>query len=151
MKNLPLFIFMGFVLLVFNSCDPASAIYVSNKTKHDIYIEYTLEDSVGSKIDSVYLDVYNNINLTSGASESLLFIFPGTSIIRFLGFGDVKTTDDIISAIDLIFASIDVFKVIQNGDTQSMERLYGKTYFLDKNNIKLHKYPVSYSVELIIK
>jgi hypothetical protein len=150
MKRAALF-FAAIVLLTFSSCDPASAIYVSNKTKHDIYIEYTLEDSVSSKIDSVYLDVYNNINLTAGTSESLLHIFPGTSIIRFLGFGDVKTTDDITGAVDLIFASIDVFKVIQSGDAQSMEKLYGKTYFLDKNNIKMHKYPVSYSVELIIK
>ena len=132
------------ILVVFNSCDPATGLYITNRLNHDIYIEYEFND-----IDialNEYYRINNNIDIKAGESQSLIHIFPGTSIIEHLGFGPVNSIEDIIEAIDLIFKNIDVYKI--NNDEKI--KIYDKNYFLDTKNIRRHKYPVSYSIEYII-
>jgi hypothetical protein len=149
--------------MLFISCDPATAIYVTNRTKYNIFIEYEFNE-----FDIPYKDqnnlnsniINNNFQILSGENESIIYLFQATRIIERLGFGSVKKEDDIITAIDSIFKWIKVNKEYEiigetpdgKGTLLVHELLYDKSYFLDKKNFKWHKFPPgNYSIEFIIK
>ena len=137
--------FLG-ILIVFLlcSCDPATGITISNRTNNDIFIEYEFNPEL---IYNDYARINNNILIKKGESDSIIHLFPATKIIEQFAYIQINNNDDIINAINTIFFEINVYKIINN------ERiiLYNKDYFLQKNNIKKHKYPIGYSLEFIIR
>ena len=141
MKNIVFIIFLA----IFISCDPATAIYVTNRTSYNIFIEYEF-----SEFDIPYNDpqINNNFNINLGEDKSIIYLFPATKIIERLGFGPIKKEEDIIVAINSIFNWINVYKITDEGNIL----IYDKIYFLDKNNFKWHKFPPkNYSIEFIIR
>jgi len=145
MKNIKFIIFFNLIIVIFISCDPATAIYVTNRTNYDIFIEYEFNEFDISYSNSI---INNNFKLISGEDKSIIHLFPGTRIIETLGFGSVKKEDDIIIGINSIFNWINVYKITDEGNIL----IYNKMYFMDKNNFKWHKFPPkNYSIEFIIK
>ena len=163
MKRILFIVFFCLIIILFISCDPATGISVTNRTKYNIFIEYEFNE-----FDIPYKDpnnlnsniINNNFMVFSGENESIIYLFPATRIIERLGFGSVKKEDDIITAIDSIFKWINVNKKYElisetpDGEITLFvhELLYDKSYFLDKKNFKWHKFPPrNYSIEFIIK
>jgi hypothetical protein len=144
MKNIVPFVFFGVIAAIFISCDPASGIYVTNKTNYEIYIEYEFSDFDMPRSKSI---LNNNFSLNAGEHKPVIHLFPATSVIENLGFGPVKKKEDIVEAVDLIFNRINVYQV-NNGRNIL---LYDKTYFLNKNNLNWHKYLINYSIEFVIR
>jgi hypothetical protein len=146
--------------MLFISCDPATAIYITNKTNYNIFIEYEFNEFDIPYKDQNNLNIINNnFLILSGKDESIIYLFQATRIIERLGFGSVKNEDDIITAIDSIFKWINVNKEYEligetpdgKGTLLVHELLYDKSYFLDKKNFKWHKFPPkNYSIEFII-
>jgi len=144
MKTIKYYIFFFIAITIFSSCDPASSFYLSNTTNYKIYVEYEFNDFEIHHRNPI---INNNFVLESGENKSLIYLFQETSIIRALGFGDIKNKEDITRAVNLIFNWINVYKITDDENII----LYDKTYFLNENNIVWHKYPINYSIEFIIK
>jgi hypothetical protein len=144
-KNILFIIFFSLIIVIFISCDPATGISVTNRTKYNIFIEYEFNEI---NIPSNDPKINNKFQIISGQNESIIHLFPATRIIERLGFEPVKTEEDIIKAINSIFNWINVYKITDEGNIL----IYDKMYFMDKNNFKWHKFPPkNYSIEFIIK
>ena len=145
MKNILFIVFFCLIIVIFISCDPATGIYVTNRTNYNIFIEYEFN---GFDISHNNPRINNNFNLFSGEDKSILYLFPATRIIERLGFEPIKKEEDIVIAINSIFNWINVYQITDEG----YELIYDKMYFLDKNNFKWHKFPPkNYSIEFIIR
>jgi hypothetical protein len=145
-KKILFIILFCLIIILFISCDPATGISVTNRTIYNVFIEYEFNEFDIPYND--YTKINNNFNLNSGETESIIHLFPNVRIIAALGFGNIKKEEDIILAINSIFNWINVYKLTDEGKTL----IYDKTYFMDKNNFKWHKYPPgNYSIEFIIK
>jgi len=144
-----IFFLLFLIFIIFVSCDPATGIRVTNNSNYDIYIEYEFSDfNIPDSIkNNKYSFISNNININIGENESLIFLFQKGRVIEDLGFGPVNSIEDILKEIDQIFISLDVYKVI---NTERI-KIYDKEYFLDENNIKVHRCFMNYSIEFFIK
>ena len=145
MRNILFIILFSVILAIFVSCDPATGIYVSNKTNYNIFIEYEFSEF---DIPYKYPRINNNFNINLGEDKSIIYLFPATRIIERLGFGPIRNEEDIIVAINSIFNWINVYKITDEGNIL----IYDKIYFLDKKSFKWHKFPPqNYSIEFIIR
>ena len=135
--------YLLFISVIFISCDPATALYITNESDYDVYIEYEF----GNIEIQDYYKVYNNFEIKAGENHPVISIFPGTSIMEQLGYVPINSLEDIVEAIDSIFISIDIYRINNNEKV----KIYDKSYFLNQNNMRRHRYPVSYSIEYIIR
>lgn len=158
MKYIYFSIAMSFFLI---SCDPGTGIKIINNTENNILIECkTIYDSQVYKVETRsngelrgYVDKSSEYGgyfvIPSGILElkpngsSNLINMVGTNVLAELKLGSIKSIDDIVSAIDVIFLELNVY-VIFNG-TKTM--LYNKNYFLDKDNMVVKSQFITFNIE----
>ncbi|MDR0442699.1 MAG: hypothetical protein LBH44_04745 [Treponema sp.] len=124
------FVFIAVLLLVlFLSCDDFSGVGIINDTDKTILIEW---ETVRLRGD---VDGDSPMMLTKGNTDYLLALVPsnGTDIIQYLGYGNIDSMNDVVSAIDRIFTRLDVYTY----EDSVKKLLYSKEYFLDRQNIKI--------------
>jgi hypothetical protein len=149
-------IFLCFIVLFFFSCDPGTGIYIKNNTDNQIIIEcdsiynkqvYKTEMIYGKLTGFVEKDNGGYFTILIGSYElNKLNSFNilgcvGFDIISELKYGTIKSIDDVVSAIDIIFKEINVY-IFDNDGKKIL--LYNKNYFLDKENIVIES-PASFS------
>lgn len=141
-------IFFVIIVILFTSCDPGTGISFENNTDDQIFIEFktiydiqvyktemlygrkTLTGFVKKDSGGYFTIIIGNLELNNKEQYKIISCV-GTNIISELGYGTIKSVDNIVSAIDTIFQEINVFKY-NNGNK---ELLYDKKYFLNKENI----------------
>jgi len=153
MKNNVKFINKILFLVIFSinfiSCDPATGISITNRTNYDIYIEYSFNSELNIEEyfnNLIYGFIENNIKIKRGENGTIIYM-GGTRILEHLGFEQIRNDDDIINAINLLFNEISVYCIINSENIL----IYNKDYFLQKNSFKKRNYPISYSLEFIIR